>query len=160
MPVKLNIASIRSKANSHFTCINCGSTEYIQGHHVVPKDDSSIIPLCAICHHSQHPNLPLNLFLSRDHQPYWYNKSASSLAKELFLHPRTIYRKAKLLGIPKGYLTPFDEALIKQSCPNREYHYAMSLKFTRFEAMVLQSQSKEDIDRIAKERDEAGGNGK
>ena len=159
MVVKLNIANIIAKSNNRHTCLQCGSTEYIQGHHVVPRDDSTIIPLCAACHHSRHPNLPLNLFLSREHQPYWHNKSAASLAKELFLHPRTIYRKAKLLGIPKGYLSPANEALIKQSCPNREYHYAMSLGFNRYESMVLQSESIEDIDRIAKERDEAGGNG-
>jgi hypothetical protein len=40
------------------------------------------------------------------------------------------------------------------------YHYARSLGFNSVESTLLQFKSKEEIDRLAKERDEAGGNGK
>lgn len=115
MSVNLNKAALKVKANGRYICIFCGSTEYIQGHHLVPRDDDSIIPLCAFCHHSFHPRLPLGLFTSKEHQPYWNNRSAASIAKEMGVHPRTIYRRAKKLNIPKGYLTPIDEERLKVS---------------------------------------------
>jgi hypothetical protein len=42
----------------------------------------------------------------------------------------------------------------------QNYHYARKLGFSSREAMLLMSKPIEEIDRIAKERDEAGGNGK
>jgi len=177
MEVKFNIACIKAKSKGHYTCINCGSTEYIQGHHVVPKDDSTIIPLCAICHHSQHPTLSLNLFLSKVHQPYWHNKSASSLAKELKVHPRTIIRRAQIQRIPKGILYPLDEQLLRIRPLRRIYRtmpyeeWLNSIKPTRVpiltyadlkmraELLTLKQRFAYHV-KVAKERDEAGGNGK
>jgi hypothetical protein len=57
--------------------------------------------------------MPLGLFTTYTNQPYWYNKSASSIAKEAGVHPRTICRRAKVLQIPKGYLKPEDEERLK-----------------------------------------------
>ena len=80
-----NLAAIRVKSNANYICQECGSTELIQAHHQVPGDDSSLVVLCAECHSQKHPNLPKALFFSNNHQPYWHNKSASSLADELFI---------------------------------------------------------------------------
>jgi hypothetical protein len=60
--------------------------------------------------------VPLELFLNSCHKrrsPYWQNKSAASLAKELGVHPRTVIRRAKKFSIPRGELKPLDKALIK-----------------------------------------------
>jgi len=110
-----NLMAIRIKSNANYTCRECGSTELVQGHHVIPGDDSSIIPLCAGCHADKHPNVPRALFFARVHQPYWYNKSAATLAKEWNVHSRTVIRAARGLKIPRGELKPWDEELIKQN---------------------------------------------
>lgn len=102
------------KSNARYTCQECGSTEFIQAHHQIPKDDDSLIALCAICHSKKHPDLPLGLFFSINHQPYWHNKSASSLAKECGVHPRTIIRIALRLHIAKGILSSESETQIRQ----------------------------------------------
>jgi hypothetical protein len=109
------VASIRVKSNAHFTCQECGSTEMLQAHHQIPKDDSTLICLCAECHSKKHPNVPYKLFIHKQTQPYWENKSASSLAKEAGVHPRTVYRLAKRLNINHGILSTEDEHLIKLS---------------------------------------------
>lgn len=103
-----NIASLRVKSNAKWVCQECGSTEFIQGHHQVPKDDSTIIPLCADCHSKKHPGVPRGLFFVKNHQPYWENGSASSIAHDVGVHPRTIIRRARNLGIPKGILSAED----------------------------------------------------
>lgn len=105
--------STQVKANARYICQECGSTEFIQGHHQKAGDDSTIICLCAECHSQKHPNLPRALFFSERHQPYWFNKSASSLAKEIGVHPRTIIRLAKKYGVLSGELTTKDELFIK-----------------------------------------------
>jgi hypothetical protein len=107
------LVSIRHKASASYTCCECGSTEFIQAHHVIPKDDSSIIVLCAICHHKKHPDLALGLFTNKRHQPYWENKSVYSLSREMMVHPRTIVRRAKKLGITEGVLTQEKEQAIR-----------------------------------------------
>ncbi len=112
-----NIVAIRVKANAHFTCQECGSTELIQVHHEIPGDDNSLIALCAECHSKKHPDVPMALFFSTNHQPYWHNKSASSLAKELGVHSRTVIRAAKRLEISPGELSQWDEELIKNNIP-------------------------------------------
>lgn len=109
------MASIRAKSNVHYTCQECGSTEFIQAHHQIPHDDSSIIVLCAVCHSRKHPDVPLGLFFNKNGQPYWENISASSLASELNRHPRTIYRIAKKLNIAKGILTHESRLLIERA---------------------------------------------
>lgn len=109
----LKLNNTRVKANAHYTCQECGSTELIQAHHRIPKDDSTLICLCAECHSNKHPDIPKALFFTRLTQPYWSNKSASSLAKENNLHPRTIIRRAKKLGLLNiGILTPESEMMI------------------------------------------------
>jgi hypothetical protein len=106
------------KGNAKYTCIECGSTENIQAHdpthkHVDPRDGQC---LCAEHHADKHPNMPKALFLSiKNHQPYWENKSASTLASELNVHPRTIRRIANRLGIGKGFLSNRDEGKIKKT---------------------------------------------
>ncbi len=117
-----NLASLRVKSNAKWTCQECGSTEFIQGHHQTPKDDSTIIPLCASCHSKKHPDIPKRLFFVKNHQPYWENISASSLAKQLDRHPRTICRIARKLGITKGILSTHDMALIEKVAMNRTKH--------------------------------------
>jgi hypothetical protein len=93
----------------------------IQAHHVIPGDDSSLVPLCAECHSLKHPDLPRALFFSKRLQPYWYNKSAASLAKEINVHPRTVIRAATRLGILKGELSVEDEARIKSNIPKLQW---------------------------------------
>lgn len=111
----LNSIAIGIKANARYTCQECGSTELIQAHHQIPGDDNTLIALCAECHSQKHPDMPKALFFSINHQPYWHNKSASSLAKEIGAHPRSIIRVARRLGIPKGELMPWDEELIRSN---------------------------------------------
>jgi excisionase family DNA binding protein len=98
-------AAVRVKANAHYTCQECGSTEYNQAHHPIPEDDNILEPLCAECHSRKHPNLAKALFFSVRTQPYWHNISASSLGHKLGVSSRTIIRIAKRLEIPQGFLT-------------------------------------------------------
>lgn len=104
-----NLVATKAKANSRYTCRECGSTELVQAHHEIPGDDNSLIILCAECHSKRHPDLPKALFFNQGVQPYWHNKSASSLAKELRVHPRTIIRAAKNLDILPGELSDLDD---------------------------------------------------
>ena len=114
-----SLASIRTKANAHYTCRECGSTELIQAHHEIPGEDDSQIPLCAECHSGKHPNVPKALFFYKTSQPYWHNKSADSLARELGVHSRTIIRAARRLKIPSGKLRSLDKILIKNNVRTR-----------------------------------------
>ena len=113
----MNLTPIRVKANAHYQCQECGSTELIHAHHELPGYDNSIIALCAECHSKRHPTVPKALFFNKGIQPYWNNKSASSLAKEWGLHSRTVIRAAKRLKIPNGELSPFDKELIENNIP-------------------------------------------
>lgn len=115
-----NLAILRAKSNARYICRECGCTELIQGHHERPEDDSTIIVLCAGCHSKKHPNVPKALFFSKNKQPYWHNKSASSLAKEVGVHPRTVIRAAKRLKILPGELSPWDEELIKNNVRTKQ----------------------------------------
>ena len=115
-----SLVAIRAKANQHYTCQECGATELIQAHHQVRGDDSSLISLCAECHSQKHPNVPKALFFNTDNQPYWYNKSAASLAKSWGLCSRTIIRAAKRLTVPKGILSEDDEDRIKRAVLGRK----------------------------------------
>ena len=112
-----NSAAIRVKVKANYICAECGSTELIQAHHERPGDDSSMVPLCAECHSKKHPELPKTLFFNKTQQPYWFNKSAGSIAKELGVHSRTVIRASKRLGILKGELSTEDENLIKANIP-------------------------------------------
>jgi len=112
-----NLVALKVKANAHYTCQECGSTELIQAHHKIPGDGNSLIVLCAECHSKRHPGVPKALFFSTNNQPYWHNKSASSLAKELGVHSRTVIRAAKRLKILPGELSPWDEVLVRSNIP-------------------------------------------
>lgn len=109
-----NRAATITKANANYVCQECGATEYLQAHHTVPGDDTSLICLCAMCHSKQHPDIPQALFLTESQQPFWNNKSASTLAKQFYVHPRTVIRAARCLKIDRGLLSPLDEEAIKQ----------------------------------------------
>jgi len=76
------LTAIKAKAKVHYICQECGSSELIQAHHEIPGNDDSLIALCADCHSKRHPNMPRTLFFNSRLQPYWHNKSASSLAKD------------------------------------------------------------------------------
>jgi len=122
-----NISAYRIKSNARYICQECGSTEFIQAHHRTPNDDSTLIALCAECHSKKHPDVPRKLFFSNNRQPYWSNVSASTLAREVGVHPRTIWRLLKRLKINKGYLSDETRALIIReilplSCPEEEQH--------------------------------------
>jgi hypothetical protein len=108
-------ASLITKANANYTCSLCGATERIQSHHRIPKDDLTLISLCAICHHKQHPKMALGLFTSNVQQPYWHNKSMSTIAREMGVCSRTIARIVKRLDIPRGVLLEYDEDRIRGS---------------------------------------------
>lgn len=127
------------KSNAKYKCQKCDSTELIQAHdpthrHIDPKDG---ICLCAEHHSQEHPDIPKALFFCRINQPYWNNISASSLAKEVGVHPRTIIRNANKLHIPKGILTKKHKKLILQSispyqpsnedCTKRSVRFPISL---------------------------------
>ena len=110
------------KANAHYQCQECGSTEYIQAHHQIPNDDSSLIVLCGECHSSKHPNVPKALFFTKSQQPYWDNISASSLAKSWGTCSRTIIRTARRLEIEQGTLSKENRSLLKRGIRKlREY---------------------------------------
>ena len=117
-----NTAAEKAKVKAAYACQECGSKELIHTHHEIPGDDESIVVLCAHCHAKKHPDVPLELFLNSCHKgrsPYWQNKTAAALAKQLGRHSRTIVRRARRFNIPRGELKPLDEALIK--CKLREY---------------------------------------
>jgi len=121
MVIAVHLSNYRVKANAHYICQECGSTEMIQAHHQIPKDDSTLICLCAECHSKRHPDIPRALFFNKNTQPYWENKSASTIAKEVGLNPRTICRRAKRLGISKGILSEADEILLKKRHEKVQY---------------------------------------
>lgn len=110
-----NQTAIQVKANAHYTCQECGSTELIQAHHKIPGDDTTLIALCAECHSKKHPDVPKALFFSMNHQPCWHNKSVASLARELGVSPRRIKKTARRVGILPGELSPLDEELIENN---------------------------------------------
>lgn len=115
--------AILVKAKAGYHCARCGSAEFLQAHdptgrHIAVNDG---ICLCAKCHSKEHPNIPENFFTSKNHQPYWHNLSASSLAGILNRHPRTIWRWARKLKIPKGYITYSQIQEIKTHLHN-EHH--------------------------------------
>lgn len=112
-----NILAVKAKANAHYTCQECSATELIQAHHEIPGDDSSLVVLCADCHSRKHPDIPRTLFFNQNNQPYWFNKSASSLARELGVNSRTVIRTARKLQIAPGQLNPWDEQLLKANIP-------------------------------------------
>lgn len=107
-----NLAAIKVKSNAKYICQECGSTELIQAHHQIPGDHNSLLPLCAECHSQKHPNLPKALFFNKHNQPYWHNISASSLAKQLNVCPRTIIRNAKKLLIEQGQLSGLSKQVL------------------------------------------------
>ena len=107
------------KANANYICSQCGSTENIQAHHRVPGDDSTLIVLCAECHSIEHPEVPKSLITCiKSHQPYWKNKSASTVAKELGVHSRTVVRNARKLGITRGFIQKDDISKLVSSVSN------------------------------------------
>jgi len=118
---KIALTAIKVKANSNYTCIECGGTELLQAHHQIPGDDTSMICLCAECHSKRHLNLPKLLFFNKSHQPFWYNKSASSLAKKWGVCSRTVIRVARKWEIKGGELTPWDEELIHCNIPTLRF---------------------------------------
>ncbi len=109
------IASLRVKSNARYTCQECESTEKIQAHHKIPKDDNTLVVLCANCHSKKHPRVPWQLFHTKSSQPYWENKSASTLARDIGVHPKTVWRAARRLSIPSGVLTNEAEKAIRDS---------------------------------------------
>ena len=56
--------NVIAKANAGYICQECGSAKFIQAHHRIPRDDTSIIVLCAECHSKKHPDVPKALFFS------------------------------------------------------------------------------------------------
>jgi len=112
-----NAAATKARREAGDICQECVSTEFIQTHHEIPGDDSTIVVLCGECHSRKHPDVPKALFLSVHRQFYWFNKSASSLARQLGVHPRTVIRAAKRLEILPGDLSPWDEELIRKNIP-------------------------------------------
>ncbi len=110
--------NIRVKARANYTCERCGSTRMVQAH--APNRDHTDwrkgIALCAECHSKEHPDVPRNLFFTRNNQPYWPNISAGELAKEFSCHTRTVIRHAKKLGLSTRVdLTDDDKLLLRGS---------------------------------------------
>jgi hypothetical protein len=74
-----------------------------------------MVSLCANCHCEKHPELPRGLFFNKNNQPYWHNKSAASLAREIGVSSRTVIRKAANLKINRGHLNKKDEQILRKS---------------------------------------------
>lgn len=58
-----------AKRNAGWCCQKCGSSKFIQEHHQIPGDDSSIIILCGECHSAEHPNVPKGIFVRERSKP-------------------------------------------------------------------------------------------
>lgn len=93
------------RERDNWTCKECGSHEYVQAHHIKHyngnnSNSANGITLCVYCHANKHPEVPRGLFIS---QAIKTEKEgfipAGKLAKELNVHPRTIVRHARRLGI-------------------------------------------------------------
>ena len=92
-----------AKVRANYTCEECGSTEYVQAHHIVPqRDDSPLVCLCAKCHSEKHPDVPIGLFFNEKQQPTCPNISTNSLSGKLDCHNRIVIRHARKLRIPFG----------------------------------------------------------
>ena len=127
-----NLAALKAKTNARYICQECGSTELIQAHHETPGDDTSLVVLCAECHSKKHPGVPRALFFSKNNQPYWHNKSASSIAKQLDIHPRTVIRAARKLKIAPGELSPWDDWLLRVNIPKMRRQKLKKVKLNNF----------------------------
>jgi len=110
----INLLARTAKANAKYMCQECNSMEFIQAHHNTPGDDNDLVVLCALCHSRRHPSIPIGLFTNKTHQPYWQNKSAGALGRELGIQPQTIILRAKRLKIQKGDLSIKDEQRLKE----------------------------------------------
>lgn len=163
----MNRAPITAKIRANYTCQECGSTEYIQAHHVVPKDDRTLVCLCGLCHSRKHPDVPAQLFFLKSHQPYWRNKSAATLAKQWGVCSRTVIRAAKRIGIPIGILRSQDEETLRRNVKkaNRAWKLPQSLRngqtnpntlLTVAEAVTMFHLHENTIRRYLKNRDLSG----
>lgn len=124
----MNLTATKVKSNAKYTCQECGSTEMPQAHHMIPGDNNSLVCLCADCHSIKHPDLPKALFFTPSIQPYWHNKSASSLAREWGVCSRTVIRAAKKYGITNGYLSPLDKELLRHKTTKIHPAYTYTIK--------------------------------
>jgi len=100
------------KSRDNWTCQKCGSTEYVQAHHISPVANYPLfknllengITLCVYCHADIHPEIPRGLFLSKVIQTKKEGKiPAGKLAKELGVQSQTIVSRAKKFGIFKSF---------------------------------------------------------
>lgn len=105
-----NLAPAKVKANAHYICQECGSTELIQAHHEIPSDDDTLIALCAECHSRRHPNVPKGLFITakptKSKPKYSRNRNLlrlyrdnnytlRSLARMFHISPNRVYQIVK-----------------------------------------------------------------
>jgi len=114
--------SVKVKARASYLCQMCGSDYMVQAH--APNGDHSDwrkgVALCAECHSKEHPGVPRTLFFTKNHQPYWYNVSANSLAREFGCHTRTVIRWSKRLGISgMSEISEEGKQLLRQSIRSR-----------------------------------------
>lgn len=94
--------AVRERDN--WTCQKCGSVEYPQAHHIEPGNNNpeNGITLCVYCHADEHPEVPRQLFVANAMKAEKEGCiSVGALAKELGVHPRTVVRRARGLGILK-----------------------------------------------------------
>lgn len=105
------------KRDAGYKCVECGSEEKVQGHHMIPQDDDSIIALCAECHSSKHPDIPKAWFFSeKNNKPFWENMPIYKIADECEVTQPRVKRYAYALGIVAGHvLNPEDEHRLKQA---------------------------------------------
>ena len=114
-----NEASFRHivRERDNWTCQKCGCAEHLQAHHIEPHNGNNNNPdngmtLCVYCHAKQHPEMPFSLFISNAIKAEKEGcVSASKLAKELEVHPRTIVRRARRLG----FIKPMQKWVFNQS---------------------------------------------
>jgi hypothetical protein len=101
-------------------CAICGSTEHIQHHHIVPKNDDTIVCICAKCHSECHPDVPKGLFFHKFQGRHWDNISASAIARMFGVHPSTVIRNAKKLNLLGGVLSNESMQLIKDNMSRKD----------------------------------------
>lgn len=107
-----NIVRERDK----WKCQECGSSDYPQAHHIEHHDNKNSNPengitLCVYCHADKHPEVPRNLFIANIIKAEKEGCiSAGQLANELEVHPRTIVRHARKLGL----IQPMQQWIFRQ----------------------------------------------
>jgi len=78
---------IELKLRAHYKCCICGSFEFLEIHHILPKkeggtdEDDNLVPLCVCCHKNYGGNPDLRKWI-KEKRDFWYDCCEKKLYNE------------------------------------------------------------------------------